>query len=95
MSNCTKRVCKRIFKNCETYFPSAAAAKQHRKGDGYTGFVDFVDGNVSENKEGLQRNEVKNSASNTAPIRNKFEILAQMSFIDDDNCDYDKDRNNE
>ena len=35
------------------------------------------------------------SASNTAPILNIFEILANMSFIDDDSCHDDEDQNKE
>lgn len=87
---------KRIYKDCETYFPSGAAVKRHTKGNGCSGFVEVVDGNVSENEEELnvefQRKEVENSASNTAPILHIFDILSQMLFIDDDNCDEGKDK---
>ena len=38
---------------------------------------------------------VENSASNTAPILSIFEILAQMPFIDDENCDDHKNKNKE
>ena len=83
-----KDVPKRICKDCETYFPSGAAVKIYRKDKCCHGFVEIVDGNVSDNEDELsiefQGNEIENSATNTAPILNIFEMLTQMSFIDDD-----------
>ena len=93
-----KDIAKRISKDYGTYFPSHAAVKRHRKGNGCRSLVDVVDGNVSENEEKenveLEREETQPSASNTALIFNIFEILAQMPFIDDDSCHDDEDQNN-
>lgn len=46
-----KDIAKRICKDCETYLPSHAAVKRHRKGNGCPSLVDGVDGNISENEE--------------------------------------------
>ena len=45
-----KKTDKRICKACETYFPSAAAVKRHRRGGGCLGLVDVV-ADISENEE--------------------------------------------
>ena len=89
-----KKTEKRICKACETYFPSAAAVKRHRRGDGCPGLVDVV-ADISENEEEneeVERQEAQPSVSNTAPILNIFGILAQMSFIDAESCDEDEDQ---
>ena len=80
-----KNIDKRICKDCETYFPSAAAVKRHRRGDGCPGLVD-VAADISENEEKeneeVERQEAQSSVSNTAPILNISEVLAQTPFID-------------
>ena len=80
-----KNIAKTIYKDYGTHFP---AVKLHRKGNGCPGVIDVVDGNVSENKKEknleLEREETQPSPSNTAPILDMFEILAEMSSIDDD-----------
>ena len=54
---------------------------------------------MSENEEEenieFEWEETQPSASNTAPIHNIFEILAEMPFIDDYNCHDDEDQNKE
>ena len=81
-----KDIAKRIFKDYGTYFPSHAAVKRHRKGNGYPILVGVVDVNVSENEEEenveFEREEAQPSALNKAPILNVFETLAEMPFID-------------
>ena len=93
-----KNVGKWICKDCETYFPSAAAAKRHRRGDGCPGLVDVV-ADISENEEEeneeVEIQEVQSSVSNTAPILSIFEILAQTPFIDAESSDDDEDRKKE
>ena len=93
-----KNIDKRTCKDCETYFPSAAAVKRHRRGDGCSGLVDVVP-DISKNEEDeneeVERQEVQSSVSNTAPILNIFEILAQRLFIDADSCDDDEDQKKE
>ena len=44
-------IAKRICKDCGTYFPSHAAIKQHRKGNGCPSLDDVGNGNASENKK--------------------------------------------
>ena len=94
-----KDIAKWIRKDCGTYYPSPAAVKRHRKGNGWPRSIDVVDGNVSENEEEenieFEWEETQPSASNTAPIHNIFEILAEMPFIDDYNCHDDEDQNKE
>ena len=93
-----KNIDKRIFKDCETYFPSTAAARRHRRGDGCPGLVDVVADileNEEEENEEVERQETQSSVSNTAPILNKFEILAQTPFIDAERCYDDEDQKKE
>ena len=94
-----KDIAKWIRKDCGTYYPSPAAVKRHRKGNGCPRSIDVVDGNVSENEEEenieFEWEETQPSASNTAPIHNIFEILAEMPFKDDYNCHDDEDQNKE
>ena len=93
-----KDLAKRICKDCGTYFPSHAAVKRHRKGNGCSSLV-VVDGNMSENKEEenveFEGEETQPSVSKTAPILNTFEILAEVPFIDDDSCYDDEYQNKE
>ena len=62
-----KDLAKRICKDCGTYFPSHAAVKRNRKGNGCSSLVDVVDGNMSENKEEenveFEREETQSSVS--------------------------------
>ena len=94
-----KYIAKRISKYRGTYFPSHAAVKRHKKGNGYPSLVDVVDGNVSENEEEenveFEGGEKQPSASNRAPILNIFEILAEMPFINDGSCHDNEDQNKE
>ena len=46
-----KYIAKRICKDYETYFPSHATVKRHRRGNGCPSLVDVVDSNVSENEK--------------------------------------------
>ena len=46
-----KNIPKQICEDCETYFPSGATIKYHRKDNSCPGFVELVDGNILENKE--------------------------------------------
>ena len=59
------------------------------------GVVADISENEEEENEEVERQEAQSSVSNTAPILNTFEILAQTPFIDAESCDDNEDQKKE
>ena len=82
-----KDVKKGICKDFQAYFPSLAAIKRHRKGNGLRTFFE-----VDDNTESAYESETVDETLDKALILNNFKILVESPFLE--NCQDDDDKIN-
>ena len=73
----------RVCKDCGIYYPSVAAVKRHRVGNGCENHSDQEEQEQIITEDGEEEDEERAIDDEECPILNIFDILQDSAFIDD------------